>query len=66
MCDILPLQVSQVVGLWCEDAPLWCNPFLMQGNAPMAAAELSRQGLESSFGGLADPWTLSWNALTAF
>jgi len=59
MRDVLPLQVSQVLGLWCRDAPLWCNPFLMQGTAPMAGEELSRQGLESSFGDMAELRTLS-------
>ena len=64
--DVEPLPLQ--LGPWCGNAPLWCNPFLVQVPAPAAAAQqLPTRGLEGEFVDLAHMSTLSTvqHALTA-
>jgi hypothetical protein len=57
-------QLPLALGPWCANAPLWCNPFLVQ---PALGGQLPRHGLERDFADLATLPTLTsvQHALTA-
>jgi hypothetical protein len=48
-------EAPLVLGVWCSNAPLWCNPFLVQ----QQGHPLPRQGLEHSFPRLAEMGTIN-------
>jgi hypothetical protein len=54
--DIQPLNMP--LGMWCKDAPLWCNPFLVQGPGLGMPRPLPRHGLEMLFADLAQMPTM--------
>lgn len=47
-------ETPLVLGVWCSNAPLWCNPFLVQ----QPGQPIPRQGLERAFPRLAEMGTI--------
>jgi hypothetical protein len=48
-------EAPLVLGVWCSNAPLWCNPFVVQ----QPGQPLPRQGLEHAFPRLAEMGTIN-------